>query len=270
MKLNLTNKYVVLSGASGGIGRELALLLVREYGAKVIGIARNEEKLLSLKKQAGEAFEYFVFDVSVRDNWICFAERLREREITPTLLINNAGVFPVFNKAVDVSSEIFENIMKTNFFSCVYAIEALLPLLKESSIPAVYNVCSSSALCSVAGTAAYSASKSAMKGYTESLVSEGKGKLKTGIVFPGTTATGLFRNEKRIEKIGIEKIATSPEKMAKKILRRIIRLKKRSVIGWDAHLMSGLYRLCPQLSSNIIAWFMKKFGKVVFEDVFDY
>lgn len=270
MKLNIKDKYVILSGASGGIGREIAVSLVRKYGAKVIGIARNESKLSDLKTQLGDNFEYAAFDVSVKDNWSDFANSLESREITPALLINNAGAFPSFIKAVETPSETVENIMKVNFFSCVYATEALLPLMLDEDRPVIYNVCSSSALCAVAGTAAYSASKGAMKGYTESLILDGNGKLKTGVVFPGTTATGLFRNDNRVEKFGIEKIAMSPEKMAKKILCRIMRLKKRSVIGWDAHLMSGFYRLCPYFSAKLIAVVMKKFGKSVFEDVFDY
>ena len=57
MKNWLKDEYVVLSGASGGIGRQLCKLLIESYGANVIGIGRNEQKMLSLKEELGEFVE---------------------------------------------------------------------------------------------------------------------------------------------------------------------------------------------------------------------
>lgn len=68
-KYPLKNKIVVLSGASGGIGACIAGLLVNKYGARVIGIGRNEQKLALVKQKLGDDFSYEVFDVSVRENW---------------------------------------------------------------------------------------------------------------------------------------------------------------------------------------------------------
>ena len=72
----LRGKYVVLTGASGGIGRQLCKILIVKYGANVIGIGRSEEKMRSLKEelaQNGDKFSYDLFDVSERDNWQSFA-----------------------------------------------------------------------------------------------------------------------------------------------------------------------------------------------------
>ena len=49
----LKDKYIVLTGASGGIGKELCKLLICKYGAKVIGIGRNEQKMLALQENVG-------------------------------------------------------------------------------------------------------------------------------------------------------------------------------------------------------------------------
>ena len=76
----IKDKYVVLTGASGGIGRELCKLLVIKYGANVIGVGRNEEKMRSLQAELGKdahRFTYTLFDVSIKENWQAFAKELQ-------------------------------------------------------------------------------------------------------------------------------------------------------------------------------------------------
>jgi short-subunit dehydrogenase len=133
----------------------------------------------------------------------------------------------------------------------------------------IVNVCSSAALCPIVGTAAYSASKSAMKGYTEALAMEERGRRYVGIVYPGTTATELFRNDKNTENSALQKIAMKPEKMAKKLARVIYKKRKRSVLGWDAKLMNITAKIAPVRGLALIAWVMKKSGSKVFSNVFE-
>ena len=59
MKNWLRNEWIILSGASSGIGRELTKIFIKRYGAKVFGIARNEQKMLSLKTELGENADNF-------------------------------------------------------------------------------------------------------------------------------------------------------------------------------------------------------------------
>lgn len=268
MKYDLNDKYVVVSGASGGIGFGIAKALIGSCGAKVIGIGRNEEKLKKAKATLGESFSYETFDVSEKDGWKRFADGLARREIFPVLLVNNAGTFPRFEKTVNVDSELVKRVSEVNFLSVVYATEALLPLLKKNRDPGVYNVCSSAALCSVAGTAAYSASKSALKAYTEALILENTDGLFVGAAYPGVTMTDLFRNDERVKDSGVEKIASSPEKTARKIVKAIIKRKRRKVIGFDAAAMSWIARIFPVAGPKLVAFVMKKSGADVFSDVF--
>lgn len=269
----LKDKYVVLTGASGGIGREICKLLVLKYGAKVIGIGRSEEKMLSLKAELGDradAFLYHIFDVGEKMAWQAFRERLFTENIYPALLINNAGAFPSFRKASDTSSETVERILKTNFFAVVYSVEALSELLKgdKKDKPAIVNVSSSAALCTVVGTAAYSASKSALKGYTEALQMEEKGKKYIGIVYPGTTKTELFRGDKNTENSALDLIAMPAKKMAKKIVRKILSKRKRAVLGWDAKLMNFTAKIMPVKGLFLIRGVMKSSRSKVFSEVF--
>ena len=263
----LKNKWIVLSGASSGIGRELAKRLIVKYGAYVYGIGRSEEKMLSLKAELGEnadRFSYALFDVGQKTAWQGFVESLRAQNIRPVLTVNNAGAFPSFGRFEDLGSETVEKILQTNFLSAVYSAETMLPYAQGGMV----NICSSSALCPVVGTVAYSASKSALKGFTEALALEYRGRAYIGIFYPGTTATELFRGDKQTDNSVLQKVAMSPKKMAKKIAKRIYRKRRRSVIGADAHAMNFMAKLMPVKGTALIAWVMKKSGSKVFKNVF--
>ncbi len=270
----LEGKYVVLSGASGGIGRELTKRLIRRYGAKIIGVGRSEEKMRSLKKELPEPadFSYFLFDVSEKTAWEDFAKELQAKRISPVLLINNAGAFPPMQRTEHISSTEIAETLQTNFLSAVYAVEAISPLLLNESAneSAIVNICSSAALCPVVGSAAYTASKNAMRGYTETLQLEERSKKYIGIIYPGTTATDLFRRDQRVQNSAIGKIAMPAQKMAKKIACKIYRKKKRAVLGWDAKLMNFLAKIAPVKGPALIAKIMKISKSVAFENVFEY
>lgn len=271
----LRGKYVVLTGASGGIGRQLCKILIVKYGANVIGIGRSEEKMRSLKEelaQNGDKFSYDLFDVSERENWQSFCLRLELENVTPILLINNAGAFPTFNKTLNTPVETMERIIKINYLSAVYAIDTLKDIIKGEgkNKPAIVNIASSAALCTVAGTAAYSASKGALKGYTEALQMEEKGKKYVGIIYPGTTATELFRADENTKNSALDLIAMPAEKMAKKIARKIYKKRKRAVVGWDAKLMNLTAKLMPVKGLSLICGVMKASKSKVFTNVFDY
>ncbi|MBQ7924532.1 MAG: SDR family NAD(P)-dependent oxidoreductase [Clostridia bacterium] len=278
----LENEYVILTGASGGIGKELCKLLICKYKANVIGIGRNEQKMRLLMEELGENVSRFscrLFDVSDKSAWQDFVQELLQKGIKPMLLINNAGAFPTFNKALNTPAETLERIMRVNYFSIVYAVETVAPILAPSvackrsgkpvDLPAVVNIASSAALCSVVGTAAYSASKSAVKGYTEVLQMEEKGKKYIGIIYPGTTATELFRDDEHTKNSALDKIAMPADKMAKKIAKKILKKRKRAVVGWDAKLMYWTAKIMPVKGPALIAGVMKISKSKVFTDVFD-
>jgi short-subunit dehydrogenase len=264
----LKDKWIVLSGASSGIGRALVKILIKKYGACVYGIGRSEEKMLSLKAELGEnanRFSYALFDVGQKSAWQVFVERLKTENILPVFTINNAGVFPSFGRLQDLGSETVENVLQTNFLSAVYAAETLLPYMQGGGM---LNICSSSALCPVVGTAAYSASKSALKGFTEALALEYRGRAYVGIFFPGTTNTELFRNDEQTKDSILQKFAISPEKMAKRIARKLYRRRRRAVLGADAKAMAFITWLMPVKGPALISWVMKKSGSKVFKNVF--
>ena len=102
MKKNwLNGKNVVLTGASSGIGKEITKILITEFDCLVLGIARNEEKMLKLLEELGEnkgKFSYKLFDVSLKENWANFSKSLEKENFKIDVLINCAGVLPNFDK----------------------------------------------------------------------------------------------------------------------------------------------------------------------------
>ena len=272
----LQGKTVVVTGASGGMGAGIAATLLKKHGCTVIGIARNEKKIMKFIDELGEEnakrFSYRLFDVSVRENWESFAKELKEENIAVDVLINNAGILPKFKRFDRYSYEEIERAMNINFYSCIYSVKTMLPILQKSSTPAIINIDSSAALMTLAGTSMYSASKAALKSFTEALRLEFAGKIYVGMVCPGFTKTDIFSGQGdvgkgRASKI-IEMISTDCDKMVKMIMFGIEHKMPMQVRGMDAHAMSICNRLLPVAGSKLYSTIMKAAKVDIFDEVF--
>lgn len=271
MKNNwLNNKTVIITGASSGIGRGIAIKLIKEYNCTVLGIARSKEKMERLSAELGtdsEKFSYCLFDVSSKENWKNYRLYLEKKGIKPDILINNAGILPEFKKAENTSAEEIEGTMNINFYGAVYSVKELLSLILKSSTPAVVNIDSSAALMPLAGTAAYSASKAALKAFTEAIREELRGRCYVGLICPGFTKTDIFRSqnltEKREEKI-IRIISTSCDYAVKRIVKSIAKKRELTVIGTDAQFMKLMGKIMPVKGGKMISAILKKSGFKLF------
>lgn len=272
----LQGKTVVVTGASGGMGAGIAATLIKKHGCRVIGIARNEKKILNFIDELGEEnakrFSYRLFDVSVRENWESFAKSLEDDNIAVDVLINNAGILPKFKRFDRYSYEEIEKAMNINFYSCIYSVKTMLPILQKSSSPAIINIDSSAALMTLAGTSMYSASKAALKSFTEALRLEFAGKIYVGMVCPGFTKTDIFSGQGDVGKGRgskiIEMISTDCDKMVKMIMFGIERKMPMQVRGMDAHAMSICNRLLPVAGSKLYSTIMKTAKVDIFDEVF--
>lgn len=271
----LDGKTVVVTGASGGMGAGIAKSLIIEHSCTVIGVARSEPKMLKFIEDLGETyakqFSYKLFDVSVKENWESFANELVENGTKVDILINNAGILPKFKRFDRYSYDEIEKAMNINFFSCVYSVKSMLPIILESSTPAIINVDSSAALMTLAGTSMYSASKAALKGFTEALRVEFKDKMYVGLVCPGFTKTDIFSNQGASNDgaKAMDMVSTSCEKMVKMIMRGIVHKAPMQVHGFDAHAMSTFNRAMPVLGSKLFSSVMRMANIDIFKEVFD-
>lgn len=270
----LDNKTVIVTGASSGMGKGITEKLIKEHGCTVLGVARSQQKMEALVAELGEyavKFSYQLFDVSDRANWDNYLNYLNENNIKPDILINNAGILPKFDKFQHYSIEDIEKAMNINFYSAVYSMHALLPLLLESPSPAIINIDSSAALMSLAGTSVYSASKAALKSLTESMREELRGKCYVGIVCPGFTKTDIFRNQsssdEKAQKM-LNMVSTSCDTMVKWIMNGINKQHELMVFGMDAAFMNYFGRLLPVQGGRLFSAVMKMSKLPLFDGVF--
>ena len=270
----LDNKTVIVTGASSGMGKGITEKLIKEHGCTVLGVARSQQKMEALVAELGEyadKFSYQLFDVSDRANWDNYLNYLNENNIKPDILINNAGILPKFDKFQHYSIEDIEKAMNINFYSAVYSMHALLPLLLKSPSPAIINIDSSAALMSLAGTSVYSASKAALKSLTESMREELRGKCYVGIVCPGFTKTDIFRNQsssdEKAQKM-LNMVSTSCDTMVKWIMNGINKQHELMVFGMDAAFMNYFGRLLPVQGGRLFSAVMKMSKLPLFDGIF--
>ena len=271
----LSGKTCVVTGASGGMGAGIAATLIKKHGCKVIGVARSEPKMKKFIEELGptyaEQFSYKLFDVSKNENWVNFAQELKDEGVKIDVLVNNAGILPKFKRFDRYEMDEIEKAININFYSCVYSIKALLPMLLESNDPGIVNIDSSAALMSLAGTSMYSASKAALKGLTEALREEFRGKIYVGLVCPGFTKTDIFRDQKNDGGKGqkvMDMISTDCDLMVKMIMFGIEHKQALQIHGMDAHAMSVFGKLLPVNGSRLFSAIMKAADIDLFNDVF--
>lgn len=273
-KCYLQDKTVLVTGASGGLGFAISKLLIEKYNCKIIGIARNEKKLLANIETLADKkanFSYYIFDVSVKENWVNFVSTLQQNNQGIDVLINNAGFMLPFNKYENYSDDEIEEIIRTNFCSILYSTKTLLPLLKNSSTPAIVNISSAAGLCAVVGQSMYCATKHAVKGFTECLQQEYKKQIFVCGVYPGFIKTDILNRQSESAKQNklINNLMMPIDKASKKIVNGIARKKKRIVMGFDGCSMAFFGSIFPKLTPSIITAVLKSSKLEMFEDVFD-
>ena len=269
----LYQQTVIITGASGGLGFGIAKKLIELYDCKIIGIARNEKKLLAAIDTLGNKksnFSYEIFDVSVKENWQNFASKLVKNDIKPDVLINNAGFMLPFTKFENYSYEEIDEIINTNLKSCIFSVKELLPILKQSKTPAIINIASAAGLCSVVGESMYCATKFAVHGFTQTLRQEYKKTMYVGGVYPGFIKTDILHRMDISDKNNrlISKMMKPLPKAVNIIVKGIAKNKGRIVLGVDGRSMDIFGRRMPKTTPSIITSVLKTSGLEMFSGVF--
>jgi len=183
----------VITGASSGIGAATSRRLAREPGAQLVLVARREQRLRELAGELGAT--YIVADLTEADAPARVAAHVAEHYGRLTLLVNNAGASWRASFA-DGGYANVRQTMEVNFDAVVRLTGALLPLLRASRPSTIVNVASAAARVGRAGAGAYSASKSALAGWTDALhLEELPHGVHVGLVLPGFIATEGFPAE---------------------------------------------------------------------------
>lgn len=208
----------LITGASSGIGEATARRLAREPGAELILVARREDRLRELAESLPCKASYVAADLTDPDAPERVRAHLAEHGDRLTLLVNNAGASWRGSFAESGYANV-QRHMELNFDAVVRLTEALLPVLRVSAPSAIVNVASTAGRVARARTGAYSASKFALIGWTDSLYAEELPHgVHVGMVLPGFIATEGFPATELREKALTRWIVSKPEKVAEAIV----------------------------------------------------
>ena len=195
---DLKNKNALITGAGKGIGKAIALALAKE-GVNIILVARTQEeidsvaaKIRSLRVKA-LAITADVADINSVNSAV---EKALAEFDTIDILINNAGI-AAFGKFLELEPTDWERIIQVNLMGTYYVTRAVLPNMIERQTGDIINISSTAGLSGNALTSAYSASKFAVLGLTESLMQEvRKHNIRATALTPITVATDMAKELK--------------------------------------------------------------------------
>jgi len=174
MSKRFEEKVVLVTGASRGIGKEIAVRFAAE-GAKVICVSRKpaalEEVAGEIAETGGDAFPMSCH-VGRIDEFPKLAEDVKKKFGRLDVLVNNAGTNPVFGPSMFVEEAAFDKIFEVNLKGPFFLSKAFLPMFQEQGEGAVINVVSTAAFSPMQGLGIYSVSKSALTALGKLLAKE--------------------------------------------------------------------------------------------------
>jgi 3-oxoacyl-[acyl-carrier protein] reductase len=192
---DLKNKNALITGAGKGIGKAIAIALAKE-GVNVILVARTQEEIDSVAaKVRALRVKALAITADVADiNSVNAAVAKALAEFgTIDILINNAGI-AAFGKFLELEPTDWERIIQVNLMGTYYVTRAVLPNMIERQTGDIINISSTAGLSGNALTSAYSASKFAVLGLTESLMQEvRKHNIRVTALTPSTVATDMAK-----------------------------------------------------------------------------
>ena len=225
-----------MTGASGGIGRAIALELARA-GVDLVLVARRGDKLAAVVaeiKRLGRRAEAVVGDVTDRAVRRQALEVAREKLGGLDILVNNAGV-SAHGRFADADPDRLRPIMEMNFFAPVELIREALPLLKAGREPIVVNIGSVLGQRGCPHKSEYCASKFALRGFSEALRAEfAPLGIDVLVVTAGPTDTEFFEHllEEHGELPWGEGKPVSPERVARATVRAMERGRHEIIPSW--------------------------------------
>jgi NAD(P)-dependent dehydrogenase (short-subunit alcohol dehydrogenase family) len=257
--MNPSGKVIVVTGAGSGMGREVALELLRR-GAKVAAVDINETTLGETVTLAGPGAAISTHAVNVTDKAGVEAlpAEVVARHGAVDGVIHCAGIIQPFVKLADLGYEQIDRVMNVNWRGTLYMTKAFLPELMARPEAHIVNISSMGGFLPVPGQTVYGASKAAVKLMTEGLHAEMRGtSVHVTVVFPGGVATNITHNSgveiPTMPSGGKQPKVTTAHDAAHQIVDGMVKNKFRVVVGSDAAMMDRLSRLSPGFAAGFIA-----------------
>lgn len=259
-RMNYKDKTVWITGASSGIGAELAKLFARE-GARVIISSHEAEELEGVRKDletVSKDIHTVVFNLGNPEEVAKTAQVVLEKFGRVDVLMNNGGI-STRSMAMDTSLEIDRRIMEIDYFSGVILSKALLPKMIENGYGHIGVTSSISGKFGWPERSAYAAAKHALFGFYKSLWAENKDKgIRVTIFSPGRVRTNISLhaldkdgNPQGVMDPGQDKGIT-PEDCARKMIRAMKKNRKDVLIGSSELAMVWIHKYCKPLYHKMV------------------
>jgi short-subunit dehydrogenase len=259
MHRTIAGARAIVTGASGGMGREIALELARQ-GARLLIVARREEKLRAVANEidrlgsAAGKTEIVVGDVTDAAARHAVLERAQTALGGLDILVNNAGI-GTLARFESSDSKFTRQVLETNFFAPVELTRETLPLLKTGRQPIVVNIGSILGYRATPQNSDYCASKFALRGWSESLrVELAPLGIDVLLVSPGSTQTEFWDNlvDKQGDVPWSLNGALAADVTAREIVRAISAGRREIIPGWK-----------PRWFVRAAHWFPRLFDRVL-------
>src|SRR5216683_1925623 len=262
MVRTLSDRRILITGASRGIGRSLTEQAARSGGSLAI-VARSATPLQSVADsltRQGANVTAIPADVTSEEDRRRILATAVERLGGLDVLINNAGVGS-FGHFSSSSEEVLRQVMEVNFFAPAELIRLAIPVLARGRQPAIVNIASMCGRRGLPAWSEYSASKFALCALTEALRGEMvRFHIDVLLILPGLTHTAmgshLLRNAGRM-KIDFTD-GMSPDVVAGKVLHALASNRTETVVGREARWLLWLNRLLPRLMDRLLARKVRK------------
>jgi NAD(P)-dependent dehydrogenase (short-subunit alcohol dehydrogenase family) len=262
----LRDKVVVITGAGGGMGREMAVLAAGRGALLALSDwdADALDGTVELVRAQGAEVRGDVVDVSDRAAMAQWATDVVDLFGRVDVLVNNAGV-SMSGHFEDMTYEEFDWILGVNLYGVVHGTKEFLPHLIASGDGVLVNISSLFGLISMPGQSAYNATKYAVRGFTEALREEmmvSGHPVSVTCVHPGGIKTGIARNGRttahedhdRLAAMFDTKLAKMPaDKAARIILDGALAGQARVLVGLDAHAMHHFAKLTGSRYQDVVA-----------------
>ncbi len=194
--MKLHNKIVVITGASSGIGKQLALRLAKEH-CQLALIARNAEQLAGVVNEVtalgATKANYYVCDIRFTEKLDSVLQSIIADFGAVDILINNAGIWQKLMPVDNMDTKMIDDIIQTNLLAVIHTTRILLPVLRQRKAAGIINIVSKSGVIAQSGQSVYTASKYGVRGFTEVLKQDlADTDIKIAGVYQSGTNTKLF------------------------------------------------------------------------------
>jgi short-subunit dehydrogenase len=256
VKEQLKGKNIVITGASGGIGAEIAKHCA-ESGANLVLIARSIEKLKQLQMELQQKHqvrvEVYQLDVSDTDKVKKVFTTIFTEIGEVDILVNNAG-FGVFREAHAATMDEIKGMFDVNVVGLMACTSMVLPKMRERRFGHIINIASQAGKIATPKSSVYSATKHAVLGYTNSLRMElSDFNVLVTSVNPGPIATNFFNiaDEKGTYVKNVQKFMLQPEYVARKVVDSMLTKTREINLPRWMNMGSVVYVLFPRLFERI-------------------